>query len=187
MGKVHAEIDERLRAFIEAQHVFFVATAPSGAAGHVNVSPKGLDTLRVIGPKRIAYLDYVGSGIETIAHLRENARIVVMFCAFDGPPKILRLHGRGSVFEPHDPEFSQLYSLFAPRVGARAVIAIDLERISDSCGFGVPLFEYRGPRSQLDDWARNKGDERLLDYQCKENAESIDGLPGLRWVTDPGK
>jgi hypothetical protein len=112
MGKVYAEIDVNLRSFIEAQHVFFVSTAPLDKSGHVNVSPKGLDTLRVIGPQTVAYLDYVGSGAETIAHLRENGRIVIMLCAFEGPPKILRLHCKGEVFEPQDPEYRQLRGLF---------------------------------------------------------------------------
>src|SRR5262245_32572530 len=141
MGKLYAEIDERLRAFIEAQHVFFVATAPAGAGGHVNLSPKGLDTFRILGPSQIGYLDYVGSGAETIAHLRENGRIVVMLCAFEGAPRIVRLHGRGRVLEPQDPEFAALRPRFPAETPARALICVDLERIGDSCGYGVPLYQ----------------------------------------------
>jgi hypothetical protein len=181
MGKLYGEIDERLRAFIEAQHLFFVATAPSGASGHVNLSPKGLDTFRILGPRQVGYLDYVGSGAETIAHLRENGRIVVMLCAFEGPPRIVRLHGRGEVLEPQDPDFAELRARF-PEAPARALIRVHLERISDSCGYGVPLYEYAGERTQLDDWSDRKGAEGRLLYQRKNNVKSIDGLPALRWT-----
>jgi hypothetical protein len=182
MGKLYPEIDDRLRQFIEAQHLFFVATAPSGAEGHVNLSPKGLGGFRVLGPRRLAYLDHVGSGAETIAHLRENGRIVVMFCAFEGPPRILRLHGRGRVIEPQDLEFTALRAHFVDAARARALISIELERIGDSCGYGVPLYTYHGERTQLDDWAQRKGVDALTRYQREHNAHSIDGLPALRWV-----
>ncbi len=184
MGKQYATIDEPLRAFIEAQHVFFVATAPSGATGHVNVSPKGLDTLRILGPATIAYLDFVGSGAETIAHVRENGRVVVMLCAFDGPPKIVRLYGRGTVIEPHDAEFTSLRDRFPPARGVRSVIRIDLDRITDSCGYGVPRYDFVGPRTQLGEWAVRKGDDALRDYQRSNNARSIDDLLALRWPED---
>jgi hypothetical protein len=170
MGKLYSEIDEGLRAYIEAQHVFFVATAPSGGGGHINLSPKGLDSLRILGPKTVSYLDFVGSGVETIAHLRENGRIVLMFCSFDGPPRIVRLHGRGNVIEPQDTDFGALLSHFQLLPGTRAVIRVELERISDSCGYGVPLYQYEGQR----------GETGLAEYQRKNNAASIDGLPGLR-------
>jgi hypothetical protein len=182
MGKLYGEIDERLRAFIEAQHLFFVATAPSGASGHLNLSPKGLDTLRILGPRQVGYLDHVGSGAETIAHLRENGRIVVMLCAFQGAPRIVRLHGRGGVLEPQDPGFAELRARFSADAPARALIRLDVERISDSCGYGVPLYEYVGERTQLDDWSARKGDTGRLAYQRKHNAKSIDGLPALRWT-----
>jgi hypothetical protein len=181
MGKLYEGLEETLEDCLRAQHVFFVGTAPLGADGHVNVSPKGLDGFRVLGPKRVAYLDHPGSGIETVAHLRENGRIVLMFCAFDGPPKIVRLYGRGRTIEPQDAEFPALLAHFTPKVVPRAIIDVDVERIADSCGFGVPTYEYRGEREQLVDWADKKGPE-VEAYQREKNATSIDGLPGLRWV-----
>ena len=180
MGKLYQEIDEELRSFIEAQHVFFVASAPAGSGGHVNVSPKGLDSLRILGSETLAYLDFVGSGVETIAHLRENGRIVLMFCAFQGHPRIVRLHGRGEVIEPQDAAFGVLLPHFQPMPGMRAIIRIELERISDSCGYGVPLYEYTGQRAQLRKWAERKGEAGLDEWQRTMNAASIDGLPGLR-------
>jgi hypothetical protein len=182
MGKVFEEIDSGLRSFIEGQHIFFVATAPLGESGHVNVSPKGLDTLRVLDPHTVAYLDHVGSGAETIAHLRENGRIVVMLCAFDGPPKILRLHGRGEVLEPQDSGYQELRGLFAAVPSGRSIIRISVQRISDSCGYGVPQYAYEGVRSQLPDWTERKGSQGLVEYQEKNNGRSIDSLPALRWV-----
>jgi hypothetical protein len=181
MGKVYAEIDAGLQDFIRAQHVFFVATAPLSAAAHINLSPKGLDTLRVLGPRTVVYLDYVGSGAETIAHLRENGRIVVMLCAFQGPPRIVRFHGRGEVLEPQDQGFEQLRGLFPSEPAGRALIRIAIERIADSCGFGVPLYAFEGQRSQLPVWAARKGEDRILEYQEDKNRVSIDGLPALRW------
>src|SRR5712671_7872127 len=144
MGKVYQRVDGTLRDFLQAQHVFFDGTAPLGPDGHVNVSPKGLDGFRVLGPKRVAYVDHPGSGIETVAHLRENGRIVLMFCAFDGPPKIVRLYGRGRTVEPQDAEFSSLMAHFAPKAPARSIIHVDVDLIADSCGFGVPTYEYKG-------------------------------------------
>jgi hypothetical protein len=182
MGKIYATIDDTLGAFIASQHVFFVATAPVGEAGHVNLSPKGLDTFRILGPTTIAYLDFVGSGAETIAHLRENGRIVVMLCAFDGPPKIVRLYGRGTVAEPGDPEFAALREQFSPARAVRSVIRVELDRITDSCGYGVPRYCYEGPRTQLNEWATRKGDDGVRAYQSEHNVHSIDGLPALRWV-----
>jgi hypothetical protein len=182
MGEIYARLDDALRGFIERQHVFFVATAPSGTDGHVNCSPKGLDTLRVLGPTAIAYLDYVGSGAETIAHLRENGRIVLMFCAFEGPPKIVRLHGRGEVVEPADADFAPLIALFQPNGGVRSIIRVAIERIADSCGYGVPRLRFEDERTQLPAWAKRKGEQGLRDYQLTRNADSIDGLPALRWI-----
>ena len=180
MGKVYDEIGEPLETFLRRQHVFFVATAPLDAAGHVNCSPKGLDTFAVLDPRTVAYLDLTGSGVETIAHLRENGRIVLMFSALDGAPKIVRLHGRGRVVTPHDAEFAALRRRFpAHHEGVRSVIAVDVERISDSCGYGVPRYRYEGERSQLLDWADRKGPDGIAAYQDERNAISIDGLPGL--------
>lgn len=182
MGKLYEEIDPALRAFIEAQHVFFVATAPSGASGHVNLSPKGLNSLLVLGPREVVFADYVGSGAETIAHLRQNGRITIMLCALDGPPKIVRLYGLGQVLEPQDPGFAELRSLFPENPAARSIIRISIDRIADSCGFGVPLYSFKGQRSQLSRWAEQKGEQGLEVYQIEKNALSIDALPALRWV-----
>lgn len=180
MGRTYDGIDDRLREFIEKQPVFFVATAPLSGDGHVNLSPKGMtDTFRVLGPRTVAYLDLTGSGVETIAHLRENGRIVVMFCAFDGPPKIVRLHGRGTVIEPDDERFASLVECFPPHLGTRSVIQIDVERISDSCGFAVPRMAYERDRDDLERWSERKGADGLVAYKAEKNAVSIDGLPGL--------
>lgn len=184
MGKVFEQIDSKLEAFIRAQQMFFIATAPLGPSGHLNLSPKGLDALRVLGPRSLAYLDYVGSGAETIAHLRENGRIIVMLCAFQGPPRIVRLYGAGEVLEPRDPEFDELRALFPAEPVGRSIIRIAIDRIADSCGFGVPLYTFEGHRSQLSNWASRKGTEELLEYQRRNNRRSIDGLPALRWPAD---
>ncbi len=183
MGKIHDQIDERVAGFIAAQKMFFVATAPLASDGRVNLSPKGLDSFRVLGPREVAYLDLVGSGVETIAHARENGRITLLFCAFEGPPKILRLYGRASVVEPADPEFAELAAHFTRHPGARSIIRIAVERIADSCGFGVPLYRFEGERSQLIDSAKRKGPDGLADYQRNNNSKSLDGLPGLRGPT----
>jgi len=168
-----------IEKFIKAQHLFFVATAPLDAAGHVNLSPKGLDCLRILDSKTVAYLDLTGSGIETIAHLRENGRIVLMFCAFQGPPKIVRLHGRGEVFEQGDSRFDELRPLFPSLAGTRSIIVVSVNRVADSCGYAIPLFSYEGERSQLIEWAENKGEAAVEQYRSEKNRMSIDGLPGL--------
>jgi hypothetical protein len=171
-----------LQAWILEQQMFFVATAPLAADGHVNVSPKGLSgTFTVLDPRRCAYLDFTGSGAETIAHLRENGRIVLMFCAFAGAPQIVRLHGRGAVHLPTSARFEQLRAGFDnPRSArARAVIEVSVQRISDSCGFGVPLMSYAGQRDLLEQWNDRKSAEDIADYQATRNATSIDGLPAL--------
>ena len=178
MGKTYDVIDEQLADFIRAQHVFFVATAPS-AGGRVNLSPKGLDAFRILDGRTVAYLDLTGSGVETIAHLRDNGRITIMFCAFEGPPKILRLYGRGEVLVPDHPEFARLAAGFPSHVGTRSVIRVAVERIADSCGYGVPRYRYEGERRQLLDWAARKGPTELETYRRGKNARSIDGLPGL--------
>ena len=180
MAKLFEAIDDRLAGFIKAQKVFFVATSPGKHEGHVNLSPKGVDgTFAIINPRTVAYLDIIGSGIETVAHLKNDGRIVVMFCAFEGPPKIVRLHGRGSVLLPGDDEWEDLMARFPPQPGARSVIKVSVERISDSCGFGVPLMSYQGERGQLADWVNRKTEDELAEYRAKKNAVSIDGLPGL--------
>ena len=179
MGKVHAEIDDKLAKMIQAQHVFFVATAPLASESNLNLSPKGLDSFRILGPRTVAYLDVIGSGVETIAHLKENGRIILMFCAFDGPPNIVRLHGRGRVIESTSAEFPGLAARFPQYESARAIIVVDVTRISDSCGFGVPLMKYEGERDQHFSWARKKGSEGLKVYKQEKNRRSIDGLPGL--------
>jgi hypothetical protein len=179
MGKVRDEIDPPLANFMQQQNVFFVATAPTSRDGHINLSPKGLDTFRILDPKTVVYLDFVGSGVETIAHLKENARIVLMFCAFQGPPNVVRLHGRGHAFERSSADFPELLALFPPYEGVRAIVRVDLTRISDSCGYGVPLLKYEGERTQLRAWAQKKGPEGLKEYRERKNRYSIDGLPGL--------
>ena len=179
MGKHYEEITPGITAWVKQQHVFFVASAPLGPDGHVNCSPKGLDTLRILGPKCVAYLDLTGSGAETIAHLRENGRIVFMFCALAGPPKIVRFHGKAEVVTPASPAWAQLRPLFPEYPGARAIIQAEITRISDSCGYGVPKFEYVEERDTLEKWAQNKGSEGLPLYRSQKNSCSIDGLPGL--------
>jgi hypothetical protein len=177
--KLHASVDGRLREFIERQHVFFVATAPLAAEGHVNLSPKGLDTLRVLDEHTVAYVDLTGSGSETVAHIRENGRITLMFCAFDGPPNIVRLHGRGRYVTPADDEFASWSSRFDEHLGTRGVVVVDVERVSDSCGYAVPLMTYDGDRDLLTSWSQNRGPEGLSRYRAEKNATSIDGLPAL--------
>lgn len=178
MANVYECIDDKLASFLAAQHVFFVATAPAGPEGHINLSPKGHNTFRVIDGKTVAYLDLTGSGVETIAHLRENGRITIMFCAFDGPPRIVRLHGRGRVVEPSQSDFLEVRTHFPEHDGARSVIVVEVERISDSCGYGVPLLQYGGERPQMQAWLDHKGPEGVATYQ-REHSVSIDGLPGL--------
>jgi hypothetical protein len=188
VGQILDVLDDKLIGWIERQPMFFVATAPLAANGHVNVSPKGVTgTFAVLEPRSVAWLDFAGSGIETAAHLRENGRIVVMFCAFDGPPKILRLHGVGRVVEPRDREFDDLVARFhlgpGVRLAERTVVVVDVDRIADSCGHGVPLMEYIGDRDQHGRWMEQKsakdGPTWLADYIEAKNAVSIDGLPGI--------
>ena len=179
MGKVFEAIDERMIEWLRAQRMFFVASAPLAGEGHVNLSPKGCDSFQVLGPREVAYVDLTGSGVETVAHVRENGRIVLMFCAFEGPPRIVRLHGRASVVEPGDGEYAALAARFSSHLGARAVIRVAVQRVADSCGYAVPLYEYRGERTQLDEWAQHKGPDGLRAYRAENNARSIDGLPAL--------
>jgi hypothetical protein len=178
VGKVHDAIDDKLAAWIERQHLFFVGTAPLAADGHVNVSPKGdLRWLRILGPREVAYLDFVGSGAETIAHVRENSRIVVMLCAFDGPPRIVRLHGRATVLPP---DHGLAARFDAPEHPVRSVIRVEVERIADSCGYAVPLMRFEGRRTQYEQWVEKKVRDGGLDaYVAEKNALSIDGLPAV--------
>jgi hypothetical protein len=184
MGKVYEAIEGKLARWIERQPLFFVGTAPLSGDGHINVSPKGdLRSFRITGPREVVYLDLVGSGAETIAHLRENGRIVIMFCAFAGPPRIVRLHGRGEARLPGEPGFDELLERFdPPEHGLRAVITVKVDRIGDSCGYGVPLMEFQGIRPQQDDWTQRmvaRGPGALDDYVAEKNARSIDGLPAM--------
>jgi hypothetical protein len=176
MGKVVECITPELQAFIEAQPLFFVASAPLAGTGHVNLSPKGLDCLRVLSPSRVAYLDLTGSGNETAAHVRENGRITFMFCAFAGAPRILRLYGRGRVVLPETPPWAELAGQFPAHAGARQIVAAEIARVQTSCGFGVPLMDYVRQRDTLVRWAEAKGEE-LGRYRQAKNARSIDGLP----------
>jgi Pyridoxamine 5'-phosphate oxidase len=190
VGKVFDGIDDRLAEWIGRQRLFFVGTAPSGDSGHVNVSPKGpIESLHVLDPRTVAYLDLVGSGAETIAHLCQNGRIVIMLCAFEGPPRIVRLHGRGTVTVRGRPGFDQAASGFRipedveSQASRRSVVRVDVERIADSCGFGVPLMDFRGLRAQQAAWVENKlahgGQEAIAAYVAEKNTESLDGLPAV--------
>jgi hypothetical protein len=180
MAHSHDGIDTRLREFIEKQRVYFVGTAPTSLDGHLNLSPKGFgDTFTVVDEHTVAYLDLTGSGVESIAHIRENGRIVIMFCAFDGTPEIVRLHGTARLVTSSDREWSQLYSRFGHHPGARAVVVVDVRRVSSSCGMGVPRYEHLQDRDLLDQWASRKSTQELDTYHSDRNGTSIDGLPGL--------
>ena len=179
MGKTYEEIDDTLRAYIEEQQMFFIATAPSSAQGLINLSPKGLDSLRITGPKSVAYLDLAGSGIETVAHLKDDGRFVLLFCSFEGKPLILRLYGRGRVHEPGDEGFARLDPLFPDLPGKRTIIELDVERIADSCGWGVPRYDFVEQRDTLVRYHEQRTDEKRSASR-KRNQTSLDGLPGLR-------
>jgi len=180
VGKVYESIDARIRKWIGKQHMFFVATAPLAGTGSVNLSPKGYDTLRVLDDNTLAFLDYGGSGVETIAHVRENGRIVIMMCSFSGRPKIYRFHGRGSVVMSTDEEFAALAAKFdRTELGVRAIVRVDVERISDSCGYGVPFYDYRGQRPTSVEHIRDNGADDIREYLKEKNPQSIDGLPGI--------
>ena len=180
MGDVHERIDEKIRAFIAAQPMYFVASAPSGPGGHVNISPKGHpETFQVIDERTVAYLDLTGSGAETIAHARENGRVTIMFCAFQGAPNIVRLYGHARPVLPGHPDYAALIGRFPPQAGTRAVILVDVTRVSDSCGWSVPIMRYERERETLRKWSAKKGDDGLGRYRARHNAESIDGLPAV--------
>jgi hypothetical protein len=178
MAEQFAQIEPKHRAFILRQHLFFVATAAAG--GRVNLSPKGLDGLRVLDANTVVYRDHTGSGNETAAHLRDNGRLTLMLCAFEGPPRILRLYGRGRVLARGTPDYARLLaSAFdgAEPTGTRQLVLLEVDLVQTSCGFGVPLYDYRGERSALIKWAEAKGKEGLEAYRREHNAHSIDGLP----------
>ncbi len=189
MGRSFDEIDDRMASWIAAQPLFFVGSAPLHADGHVNVSPKGpIGSLRVLGPQTVAYLDIVGSGAETIAHVRENGRVVVMFCAFEGPPRILRLHGTGEVLPAGSAGYDALlaqagFEDASLPEGRRAIVRVDVTRIAEACGYGVPLMSLDGLREHAPLWAQKKlrvGGVAAIDaYKAEKNATSIDGLPAI--------
>lgn len=177
MGKVTETILEHHREFIEHQKMFFVATAPLTQEGHINLSPKGLDSFRVLSDTSVAYMDITGSGNETSAHILENGRITFMFCAFDGPPNILRLYGTGRTVLPADAEWENLSSQFTIYPSSRQIIVADIHRVQTSCGYGVPLYEFTGLRDHIDKWAASKGPDGIEQYKQEKNRISIDGLP----------
>ncbi|EFM08541.1 pyridoxamine 5'-phosphate oxidase-related FMN-binding protein [Paenibacillus curdlanolyticus YK9] len=177
MGKQFASILPVHEEFIRKQHLFFVGSAPLSEEGHVNISPKGHDAFRILSPNRVAYLDMTGSGNETSAHLLENGRITVMFCAFEGPPNILRLYGTGKVILPETPEWEALYPLFPPLPGARQIIVVDVHKVQTSCGYAVPFMTYTEDRPTLQRWSVQQGEEGLIAYRQEKNMRSIDGLP----------
>ena len=185
MGTTFDQLDEKLIKWIEQQHLFFVATAPLAADGLVNCSPKGLDSFAVLDSRTVMYADLNGSGIETAAHLNENGRIVIMFCAFQGPPRILRLAGRGEYLSPGHPDFDDLAGRCDLKP-LRGIVRVTLTRIADSCGFGVPKYEFLEQRQALVEWGNRKSPEQLRAYQRENNRLSIDGLPGVQVPdTDP--
>jgi len=184
MSKLRDEIDAELAAWLGEQHIFFVSTAPLSAEGHVNCSPKGGDCFRILGPMEVAYVDYTGSGAETTAHLLENGRIVLMFCAFKGKPDIVRLHGTGEVIPLDDPRFTSLAEHFPYNPGTRSLVHVQVTRVSTSCGYSVPFMDYQQERETLDKWAAVKGEEGLAEYRALKNAQSIDGLPAFSAFTE---
>jgi hypothetical protein len=179
ISKLRDGIDDELARWLGRQHVFFVATAPLAGDGHINCSPKGGDCFRVLGPSEVAYVDYTGSGAETVAHVRENGRIVIMFCAFTGKPEIVRLYGRGEAILPGDSRFDTLAPHFPGNPGARAIVRVEVSRVSTSCGYSVPRMDFRENRDTLDRWAQSKGPNGLIEYRAQKNTASIDGLPAI--------
>ena len=179
MSKTYARIDETLAGFIKAQKMFFVATAPLSGEGSVNVSPKGYDSLALIDERTVAYLDLGGSGAETLAHVRENGRITLMFCAFEGAANILRLYGRGRAVAFDEPDFAELKALFPTFERARAIVVVDITRIADSCGWGVPIYEFKAEREQLHRHVDHRPFDEWAERRYEANAVSIDGLPAL--------
>lgn len=183
MAKIFDRIDDDLRAWIAEQPMWFVATSPLSADGHINMSPRGHDSFSVLDDHRVGWVDYTGSGIETIAHIRENARVCLMLSSFGPRPRIVRLHGRGAVHVPGETLFDEVTALHPEHPSTRAVITVDVTRISDACGWGVPMMEPTGERELLKQYAENKGEEGMAAYRTLKNTTSIDGLPGLPGVT----
>ncbi len=175
MGKQYSEISEKLKAFIEAQKIFFVATAAQD--GRVNLSPKGMDSLRVVDANRVIWLNHTGSGNETAAHLAESPRMTLMLCSFESEPKILRLYGTAREVQPADAEWSELYRQFPPMKGARQIFDMNVDLVQTSCGFSVPFFTYQGEREMLKEWAEKKGEEGIKEYWREKNSVSLDGKP----------
>jgi hypothetical protein len=178
VGQLLDALDDQLTAWIRRQHVFFVATAPS-EGGRVNLSPKGLDTLRIVDERTVRYLDLTGSGVETIAHVRENGRLTVMLCAFEGPPQIVRLSGHGEVVATGEPGYEEAIEGFPALPGARAVITLHVTRVQTSCGYSVPKLAFVEDRHRLEQWAERRGEDGLVRYRAEKNATSVDGLPAL--------
>jgi Pyridoxamine 5'-phosphate oxidase len=177
MGKLSPEISDSHQEFIEQQKMFFVASAPLSTDGHINLSPKGLEHLKVLNARQVAYLDFVGSGNETSAHLLENGRITFMFCSFDKIPNILRLYGKGRAVLPGSEDWQHFAPFFPAMMGSRQIIVADIYQVQTSCGYGVPLYEYKGDREILFDWVQNKGEDGLANYQKEKNQVSLDNLP----------
>lgn len=175
MARFYPDLNDELREFIAQQQVFFTATAPS--RGRINLSPKGMDTFRCLGPTTVAYLDLTGSGNETAAHLREDGRLTIMFCSFAERPLILRLYGRGRVVGRGSAEWSKIAAGFVELPGARQIIVLDIDSVQTSCGFGVPRYGFQGERPALAAWAASKGEDELRRYRAENNSRSIDGLP----------
>lgn len=181
MSKTYDALDEKLTAFIGRQKMFFVASSPLSGEGHVNLSPKGHDAFRILGPNQVAYADLGGSGIETLAHIRENGRLTIMFCAFDGAPNIVRLYGRGSFIQFDDPRFESMIAEHVPDYPyARDIILLDIERVMDSCGWSIPFYDYKGERDQLQRYIQHQPLDEWRASRVAKNAQSIDGLAGLR-------
>lgn len=179
MGKPFTELTDNHVAWIEKQRMFFVATAPTAADGLLNLSPKGLDSFTVIDSTTVAYLDLLGSGVETIAHVKQNGRLIIMFCGFDGAPNIMRLWGRGEIVERNDPRWDEMRARFPKMPGERSIIVLHISRVQDSCGYGVPRYTHDEDRTTLTDWASKRGPKGVDDYIGEKNKTSIDGLPGL--------
>ena len=175
MAQFYSQLDDKLKTFIAEQKMFFTATAP--VEGRINLSPKGMDTLRCLDPNTVAYLDLTGSGNETAAHLQENGRMTIMFCSFTQTPMILRLYGWGRVVGKRDPEWAKFWPMFAPLPGARQLIVLEIESVQTSCGFAVPFYEFKGERNALRRFAETKGQQGLDEYRRNNNLVSIDGLP----------
>ena len=179
MGLTYPAIDDKMRAWVARQKMFFVSTAPLSGDGLLNCSPKGMDSFRILDDHTVGYLDLTGSGIETVAHLRENGRIVIMFCAFEGPPNIVRFYGTGSVHPKGTSGYDELLPHFEELAGARSIIKVDVSRIGDSCGYSVPLYDHVADRDVLTKWAENKKEKGVVAYQKENNQTSLDDLPAL--------